>query len=130
MGVYLAIYGQRTAFANVLQLMKSSALLSVYHYEIIRTPDFIFTDADIDTWGFRMVGGCHEEKEWDNLKRYTYAKCCTLTKKECFYTSVDFGSYVPPHWHDAIEILYLQEGELKAVLCFDVFFTGKDVCSL
>jgi len=30
-----------------------------------------------------------------------------------FYTSVDFGSYVPPHWHDAIEILYLQEGELK-----------------
>ena len=21
-----------------------------------------------------------------------------------FYTSVDFGSYVPPHWHDAIEI--------------------------
>lgn len=30
-----------------------------------------------------------------------------------FYTSVDFGSYVPPHRHDAIEILYLQEGELK-----------------
>lgn len=30
-----------------------------------------------------------------------------------FYTSVDLGSYVPPHWHDAIEILYLQEGELK-----------------
>lgn len=30
-----------------------------------------------------------------------------------FYTSVDSGSYVPPHWHDAIEIVYLQEGELK-----------------
>lgn len=30
-----------------------------------------------------------------------------------FYTSIDPGSYVPPHWHDAIEIVYLQEGELK-----------------
>lgn len=29
-----------------------------------------------------------------------------------FYTSVDPGSYVPPHWHDAIEIVYLQKGEL------------------
>lgn len=117
MGVYLAIYGQRTAFANVLQLMKSSALLSVYHYEIIRTPDFIFTDADIDTWGFRMVGGCHEEKEWDNLKRYTYAKCCTLTKKECFYTSVDSDKiyYTVDGWEAN------QEGRLKqfyALMCF------------
>lgn len=31
----------------------------------------------------------------------------------CFYTSVDSGSYVPPHWHDAIEIVYLQKGDLK-----------------
>lgn len=30
-----------------------------------------------------------------------------------FYTSVDTGSYVAPHWHDAIEIVYMQEGELK-----------------
>lgn len=30
-----------------------------------------------------------------------------------FYTSVDPGSYVAPHWHDAIEIVYMQEGELK-----------------
>lgn len=29
-----------------------------------------------------------------------------------FYTSIDTGSYVPPHWHDAIEIVYLQEGDL------------------
>ena len=29
-----------------------------------------------------------------------------------FYTSADPGSYVPPHWHDAVEIVYLQEGEL------------------
>lgn len=29
-----------------------------------------------------------------------------------FYTSIDKGSYVPPHWHDALEIVYLQEGDL------------------
>ncbi len=29
-----------------------------------------------------------------------------------FYTSYDPGSYVPPHWHDAIEIVYLLEGRL------------------
>lgn len=30
-----------------------------------------------------------------------------------FYTSFDPGSYVAPHWHDAVEIVYMQEGELK-----------------
>lgn len=29
-----------------------------------------------------------------------------------FYTSVDEGSYIPAHWHQAIEIIYLLEGEL------------------
>lgn len=29
-----------------------------------------------------------------------------------FYTSIDPGSYVPPHWHDAIELVYMQKGEL------------------
>lgn len=29
-----------------------------------------------------------------------------------FYTSLDTGSYVASHWHDAVEILYLQEGSL------------------
>lgn len=33
----------------------------------------------------------------------------------CFYTSIDPQSYVPPHWHDAIEIIYLLEGELKII---------------
>lgn len=33
-----------------------------------------------------------------------------------FYTSVDSGSYVAPHWHDAIEIIYVQEGELKIII--------------
>lgn len=40
-----------------------------------------------------------------------------------FYTSYDSGSYVPPHWHDAVEILYLQEGELKVIVentCFQI----------
>ena len=29
-----------------------------------------------------------------------------------FYTSVDTGSYIASHWHDAVEIIYLLEGEL------------------
>lgn len=29
-----------------------------------------------------------------------------------FYTSIDKGSYVPNHWHRAIEMIYLLEGEL------------------
>lgn len=33
-----------------------------------------------------------------------------------FYTSVDPGSYVAPHWHDALEIIYMQEGELKVIV--------------
>ena len=27
-----------------------------------------------------------------------------------FYTSTDNGSYIPSHWHRAVEILYMQEG--------------------
>lgn len=33
-----------------------------------------------------------------------------------FYTSMDTGSYVASHWHDAIEILYIQEGSLTVTL--------------
>lgn len=29
-----------------------------------------------------------------------------------FFTSRDPGSYVPPHWHDALEIVYMQKGTL------------------
>ncbi len=29
-----------------------------------------------------------------------------------FFNSRDPGSYVPPHWHDAIEIVYMQKGTL------------------
>lgn len=34
------------------------------------------------------------------------------TTKVKFYTSVDSGSYVPNHWHPAVEIIYMLEGEL------------------
>lgn len=33
-----------------------------------------------------------------------------------FYTSVDPGSYVAPHWHDAVEIVCLDEGQLEFTL--------------
>lgn len=29
-----------------------------------------------------------------------------------FYTSIDQGSYIPSHWHRAVEIIYIQEGSL------------------
>ena len=37
----------------------------------------------------------------------------TKTTKVMFRTSIDSGSYVPTHWHKAIEIIYLLEGELN-----------------
>ena len=33
-----------------------------------------------------------------------------------FYTSTDNGSYIPSHWHRAVEILYMQEGELDVTV--------------
>ncbi len=33
-----------------------------------------------------------------------------------FYTSIDSGSYVAPHWHDALEVVLLQEGDLVFLL--------------
>lgn len=33
-----------------------------------------------------------------------------------FYTSIDNGSYIPNHWHDAVEIIYLLEGELSVTI--------------
>lgn len=38
------------------------------------------------------------------------------TTKVMFQTSVDSGSYVPTHWHNAIEIIYLLEGELDVTI--------------
>ena len=33
-----------------------------------------------------------------------------------FFTSVDSGSYIPNHWHPAIEIIYMLEGELSVTV--------------
>lgn len=33
-------------------------------------------------------------------------------KQVRFYTSTDPGSYIAPHWHDAVEIIYMEEGFL------------------
>ena len=30
-----------------------------------------------------------------------------------FYMSVDEGSYVAPHWHNSLEIIYMLEGSMK-----------------
>ncbi len=38
------------------------------------------------------------------------------TTKVRFFTSKDPGSYVPIHWHHAIEIIYLLEGELTVTI--------------
>lgn len=33
-----------------------------------------------------------------------------------FFTSIDKGSYIPNHWHPAIEIIYMLEGELTITI--------------
>lgn len=33
-----------------------------------------------------------------------------------FFTSVDSGSYIPTHWHRAVEILYILEGSLEVTV--------------
>lgn len=38
------------------------------------------------------------------------------TTRVKFYTSVDEGSFIPNHWHSAIEIIYMLEGELTVAV--------------
>lgn len=47
-----------------------------------------------------------------------------------FYTSWDSGSYVASHWHDAIEILYIQEGFLTVTLENVSFTVAAGQCIL
>lgn len=47
-----------------------------------------------------------------------------------FRTSIDPGSYVPPHWHDAIEIVYMQEGELTFTIEQQVYHLLSGQCIL
>ena len=47
-----------------------------------------------------------------------------------FYTSVDPGSYIPTHWHRAIEIIYMQEGALDVTVETENFTIHAGDCIL
>lgn len=47
-----------------------------------------------------------------------------------FYTSIDPGSYVAPHWHDAIEIVLLEEGSLTFFIENRSFDIKENQCIL
>ena len=47
-----------------------------------------------------------------------------------FYTSVDPGSYIPTHWHRAVEIIYIQEGSLDVTVESKSFTIHADDCIL
>lgn len=47
-----------------------------------------------------------------------------------FRTSIDPGSYIPPHWHDAIEIVYMQEGELTFTIEQQTYHLTSGQCIL
>ena len=47
-----------------------------------------------------------------------------------FYTSVDPGSYIPTHWHRAVEIIYMQEGSLDVTIESKNFTIYPDDCIL
>lgn len=52
------------------------------------------------------------------------------TTKVRFFTSVDNGSYIPSHWHRAIEILYILEGELDVMVEAHTRLLRADQCIL
>lgn len=33
-----------------------------------------------------------------------------------FYLSADKGSYVSPHWHNSLELVYLLEGSIEVII--------------
>lgn len=47
-----------------------------------------------------------------------------------FRTSVDEGSYIPTHWHRAVEIIYLLEGELEISIDSKVTYLKAGECQL
>lgn len=47
-----------------------------------------------------------------------------------FRTSVDQGSYIPSHWHRAVELIYLLEGELEVSAEDRTFFMKAGDCTL
>lgn len=55
------------------------------------------------------MGNFKEEKNGQTLYEIIDVPEATKVK---FYTSVDSGSFIPNHWHPALEIIYMLEGEL------------------
>ena len=47
-----------------------------------------------------------------------------------FRTSIDPGSYIPTHWHRAIEIIYMQEGSLDVSMESETFTIQANDCIL
>ena len=47
-----------------------------------------------------------------------------------FRTSVDEGSYIPTHWHRAVEIIYLLEGKLEVTIESQTFLMQAGDCTL
>ena len=45
-----------------------------------------------------------------------------------FRTSTDPGSYIPMHWHRAVEIIYMQEGSLDVTVESESFTIQKEDC--
>ena len=45
-----------------------------------------------------------------------------------FRTSIDPGSYIPMHWHRAVEIIYMQEGSLDVTVESESFTIQKEDC--
>ena len=45
-----------------------------------------------------------------------------------FRTSTDPGSYIPMHWHRAVEIIYMQEGSLDVTIESENFTIQKGDC--
>ena len=53
----------------------------------------------------------------DHLPRQTRQEHITLQPNRSiqFRVTDDFGSYSPPHWHDALEIIYILEGSSGSI---------------
>lgn len=47
-----------------------------------------------------------------------------------FFTSTDSGSYIPSHWHAAVEIIYMQEGELTVSIESSSRVLHRDQCMI
>lgn len=74
---------------------------------------FIYNDRrSFLTWEVGMDSFFHEQESYEVLTP-------SALSNVIFYTNVDRGSYVPPHWHDALELVYVEEGSL------DFYTMGK-----